>query len=487
MNPQEKIPLIKLDDYHWTIPQDTLPGMRVPGLIFADEDLIKAIDADQTARQVANVAHLPGIVGHSLAMPDIHWGYGFPIGGVAAVDVENGVVSPGGVGYDINCGVRLLKTNLNRRDVEPLRHKLVEAFFANVPCGVGSRGKIKLTQADGRGLFTKGAGWMVERGFGRPEDLEFTEERGAMPGADPDSISPRAFQRGADQLGTLGSGNHFLEIQVVEKIFDSTLAETLGLALGTVTVMIHTGSRALGHQTCDDHVARMGRAMEKYGLNLPDRQLASAPVSSPEGAAYLGAMAAAANYAWANRQAITHFVRESFESVFGTSHGRLGLDLIYDVAHNIAKRERHSLQQGGETRELLVHRKGATRAFPPGHPDLPQKYKDIGQPVIIPGDMRSGSYLLVGAPEAMAQTFGSTCHGAGRRWSRKKAIRQTKGRGIRQEMEAAGIAVRYRGKLTLQEEVWDAYKDIDHVTSVVQGAGLSRRVVRLEPLAVVKG
>jgi len=371
MSGKDAIKLEKMDEYRWLIPVGTVEGMRVPGLIFTSEELVPLIEADKTAQQVVNVAHLPGIVGYSLAMPDIHWGYGFPIGGVAAVRMEEGVISPGGVGSDINCGVRLLKTDLRLPDVEGVKEKLVDALFNNVPCGVGSHGKVRLNQGELNKVLEEGAGWAVRHGFGWEEDLEFTEERGCLSGADSGAVSKRARERGYDQLGTLGSGNHFLEIQVVEEIFDEETAGKLGLEEGLITVMIHTGSRGLGYQVCDDYLARMGEVMLKYNINLPDRQLASAPINSPEGRAYFSAMAAAANYAWANRQIITHLVRESFASVFGRNARDLEMRMIYDVAHNIAKRELHTVS--GKQVELLVHRKGATRAFPPGHPDLPDE------------------------------------------------------------------------------------------------------------------
>lgn len=478
-------PLERIDEYRWLIPTSYQRGMRVPGLIFADENLIRHIRMDQTPKQVANVAHLPGILRYSMAMPDIHWGYGLPIGGVAAVDLDGGVISPGGVGSDINCGVRLLRTDLVLKDVEDKIRKLIEGLFVNVPCGVGSRGKIRLSPQEERRVLVNGAGWAVKHGYGWSEDVDFTEERGRLEGADPETVSHRALERGKQQLGTLGSGNHFLEIQLVEDVYREQIANVLGIFPGQICMMIHSGSRGLGYQVCDDYLQVMDRAMMKYKIELPDRQLACAPLGSPEGEDYLAAMACAANYAWANRQCIMHWVRGTFEKVLGTSAEKLGMRLIYDVAHNIAKFEEHRVDR--EEKMVCVHRKGATRAFPPGHPALPEEYETIGQPVIIPGDMGTCSYVLVGAQRAMEEAFGSTCHGAGRVLSRHKAIKQTKGRAIHRELEDRGIIVRYRGKKTLREEVSEAYKNVTEVVEVVERAGISLKVAKLRPLGVVKG
>jgi len=460
-------------------------GMRAPGLIYGDEDMLKQIRGDQAPQQVANVAHLPGVIGSSMAMPDIHWGYGFPIGGVAGLDLDQGVISPGGVGYDINCGVRLVRTNLVVEDIQKKVKPLVDRLFQNIPCGVGSSGKLKLTAGDERAVLRDGAVWAVKQGFGWSEDIERTEQRGCLDGADPDALSVRAMERGKPQLGTLGSGNHFLEIQVVEAIYDTEAANAFGLEKGKITVMIHTGSRGLGYQVCDDFLDRMVKAMGKYKIRVPDAQLACAPVLSPEGREYFAAMAAAANYAWTNRQIILHWVRETFEQVLQQSAEHLGMHMVYDVAHNIAKFEEHDVQ--GEKRKIIVHRKGATRAFAAGHPEIPEKYRHVGQPVLIPGDMGTASYVLVGTEQAMKETFGSTCHGAGRLLSRHAAIRATRGRAIDRELQKQGIIVRSRGRDTLFEEAPEAYKDIDKVVEIVHRAGLSRKVARMRPLGVVKG
>jgi len=419
-------------------------------------------------------------------MPDIHWGYGLPIGGVVATDPENGgVISPGGVGSDINCGVRLLRTNLKFKDVQGKMKDLIAALFAKIPCGVGEEGTIVLSPREEREALIKGVGWAVENGYGWQQDLEFTEERGHLKNANPDAVSQRAFQRGKRQLGTLGSGNHFLEVQRVDKIFDQQAASVMGLEEDQITVMIHSGSRGLGYQVCDDYLHGWGSVMQKYGFQIPDRQLACAPVKSEEGQEYLSAMACSANYAWANRQCLMHWTREVFQNFFRMNPGELGLELVYDVAHNIAKFEDHAVDGG--VRKLCVHRKGATRAFPPEHAEIPAKYKSIGQPVIIPGDMGTASYVLVGTKKAMDETFGSTCHGAGRVMSRQAAINATRGRAIHRELEDQGIFVKARGRETLGEEVPEAYKDVDEVVSVVHEAGISRRVARMKPLAVMKG
>lgn len=477
--------LEKIDDYRWRIPKSYHEGMRVPGIIYASEKLLSKLAGDQSPEQVANVAHLPGILRYSLAMPDFHWGYGFPIGGVAAVDATDGVISPGGVGYDINCGVRLLRTDLERKDVADKIRELTDRLFMNVPCGVGSTGKLKLSPQEEREVMVRGPAWVISKGYGWSQDLEFTEAHGALSGADPDAITPRAYERGRNQLGTLGAGNHFLEIQVVDEIYDPQAANVLGLFPDQIVVMIHTGSRGFGYQTCDDYLDIVLQAAARYGIRLPDRQLACAPLSSKEGKDYLGAMAASANYAWSNRQVIMHWVRESFEQVLKKSAEDLGMKLVYDVAHNIAKFEEHEMD--GKKVRVCVHRKGATRAFPPGHPDVPELYRSVGQPVLIPGDMGRCSYALVGTQKAMEETFGSTCHGAGRLMSRGAAIRATQGRAIARELGDKGIIVRSVGKKTLQEEVPEAYKDVSDVVEVVHNAGISKRVARMRPLGVVKG
>jgi len=478
-------PFEKMDDYRWKIPETFARGMKVPGLIFADEAMLEQVRHDQAPQQVVHVAHLPGILNHSMAMPDIHWGYGFPIGGVAGLDANDGVISPGGVGYDINCGVRLVRTRLCPDDVKPKMKDLVDRLFQNVPCGVGSSGRMKLSRKDLESVLEKGAAWAVEQGYGWDEDILHTEENGCLAGADAGALTARALERGRPQLGTLGSGNHFLEIQEVTEIFSPGVAEVFGLEKGQVTIMIHTGSRGLGYQVCDDNLQLMTQAMKKYKIHLPDKQLACAPVQSPEGEAYFSAMAAAANYAWTNRQLILHWVRDTFSEVLGQTAEQMGMDLIYDVAHNIAKFENHEVE--GEKRRVMVHRKGATRAFGPGQPEVPERYRSVGQPVLIPGDMGTASYVLAGTDQAMKQSFGSTCHGAGRVMSRHAAVRKTQGRFLDRELEERGIIVRSRGRRTLQEEASEAYKDIHHVVNIVHHAGLSQKVAKMKPLGVVKG
>ena len=472
----------RIDDYRLRIPENFQEGMRVPGIIYADEKFLEQTHAEKALQQVANVASLPGIVRYSLAMPDIHWGYGFPIGGVAATDPSNGgVISPGGVGYDINCGVRLVRTNLRQQDVSKHIQKLVDGLFVNIPCGVGSRSFLRPSRREQEKILVEGAARVVGDGYGTLEDINHTEERGALSGADPSCVSRHAFERGAPQLGTLGAGNHFLEIQVVEKIYEPDTAEIFGLEEGQITVMIHCGSRGLGHQICDDYLKKIGRAMEGYGIKVADRQLACVPVTSKEGKNYFSAMACAANYAWANRQIIMHQVRETFQKVLGISPVELGMRLVYDVAHNIAKFEDH----GGK--KLCVHRKGATRAFPANHPDVPEDYRKTGQPVLIPGDMGTNSYVLVGTQKAMEETWGSTCHGAGRVMSRHAAIKAASGKSILKELQNRGITVRAKGRDTLAEEASEAYKDVNRVVDIVHRAGISRRVAKLRPIGVVKG
>ena len=479
-------PLEQVDEYRWRIPQSYDPGMRVPGLVFASEKLLRDIQNDQSLQQVANVAHLPGIVKASLAMPDIHWGYGFPIGGVAAVDPDaGGTISPGGIGFDVNCGIRLLASDLTVDEVRPKLRTLVATLFNTIPCGVGMSGDIRFTERDAPRVMAQGSRWAVAHGYGEPEDLAHTESQGCLEDADPEMVSARAIERGRSKLGTLGSGNHFLEVQSVETVFDEPVASALGLAVGQVTVMIHSGSRGFGYQICDDYLDVMERAMQRYGISVPDRQLACAPVTSDEGRRYLGAMRCAANFAWANRQCLMHLARQAFEQVFEKSQEALGLRLIYDVAHNIAKFERYRVN--GSERTLCVHRKGATRAFPPGHPEIPAEYRAIGQPVIIPGDMGRYSYLLVGAAAAMEESFGTVCHGAGRVMSRGEAVRRAAGRSIEQELERQGIIVMSRGRKGVAEEQPLAYKDVNDVVDVVHGAGLARRVARMRPMGVIKG
>jgi len=478
--------LEKVDEFRWRIPESYKPGMRVPGLIYADEGMLKQIMTDQAPEQVANVAFLPGIVNYSLAMPDIHWGYGFAIGGVAAMRVSDGVVSPGGVGFDINCGVRIMRTNLTQSEVKPKIKELIDALFYAVPSGVGSKGRIKLGSKEINEVLEKGSRWAVEKGYGRPEDLQTTEENGEMKGVDTDRVSARAKERGTPQVGTLGSGNHFLEVGVIDEIYEKDIAKVMGIEdIGQVMLYVHCGSRGLGHQVADDYIKVMVRAMQKYGIQVPDRQLACAPVNSPEGKHYLTAMCGAANYAWANRQCITHWVREAFCRVMGISEQEAGLELIYDVTHNIAKIEEHEV--AGLNEQLCVHRKGATRAFPPGHPDVPEKYRSVGQPILIPGDMGRLSYILVGTEQAMKETFGSTCHGAGRMQSRSAMKKRFNGRDVLHELESRGITVRAGSMSGLAEEAPQAYKDVETVVNVAHSAGISRKVARTRPIAVVKG
>jgi len=475
--------LKKIDDYRWEVPQTG--GMRVPGLIYTSEALLAAMGKDESFKQVANVAHLPGIVRVSLAMPDCHWGYGFPIGGVAAFSMEEGVISPGGVGYDINCGCRLLVTKLTYETVKDRLVELMNALFRAIPSGVGSTGPIKLSVQEEKKVLQEGALWAVRNGYGSLEDLETTEDGGVMAGADPEVVSERALERGRDQLGTLGSGNHFLEIEVVEEIFDDLAAQALGLKLGQVAVMIHSGSRGLGYQICDDYLARMMKDLKNLDFSLPDRQLACAYLSSPLGREYFSAMACAANYAWANRQMLTHWTRETFEKVLHLSPRDLGMRLLYDVCHNIAKKEKFVVE--GQEVELCVHRKGATRALPPGHPAVPQRYREVGQPVLIPGDMARGAYVLVGKEGALKETFGSACHGAGRVMSRSQAIKASKNRPIVREMAGRGVIVMAGGKETLHEEIPEAYKRVSEVVEVVHQAGLAGKVARLRTIGCIKG
>jgi tRNA-splicing ligase RtcB len=477
--------LRKISPETYEVPIGYKSGMKVPGRIYVDGELLRGIDGG-TVSQVANVACLPGIQKYSMAMPDAHLGYGFPIGGVAAFGQEEGVLSPGGIGYDINCGVRLLRTNLDRKDVEPLLPDLIEAAFRNVPSGLGSKGKIRLDRGQIAEVLEQGAAWAVSNGYGWDKDLDHMEENGGLAAADSSRVSQRAKERGIPQLGSLGSGNHFLEIQAVDKIYDEGAAKVMGIdRQDQIVTMIHTGSRGCGHQICSDYLRVMEGATKKYGISIPDRELACAPVDSPEAQAYYSAMCAGANFAWGNRQMIMHWVRESFEQVVGQSAESLGMDLVYDVAHNIGKKETHVVD--GEEVDLVVHRKGATRSFGPGDPAVPTDYAKIGQPVIIPGDMGTASYLLVGTEKAMTETFGSTCHGAGRSMSRSKAKRQFYGEKVRSDLRAKGIIVRAASMPVIAEEAPGAYKDVDNVVDVCHRAGISKKVARLRPLAVAKG
>lgn len=473
----------KIDDFKWVL--EKKDGMRVPGLIIASDKLMKAIKNDNSIEQVRNVAHLPGIQKYSLAMPDIHWGYGFPIGGVAAFDIDEGIVSPGGVGYDINCGVRVLTTSLTEKDVRKKVEKLTNKIYSKVPCGVGSKSDLKLSHSQIRQVLLNGSSWALKNGMAWNSDIEHTEGNGCLEGADPDILSDRAIKRGIPQLGTLGSGNHFIEVQKVDEIYNEEIASIMNLTPGGITVMIHTGSRGLGHQVCSDWVKKLRGIQNKYDFSPPDKELISAPIKSEYGQNYLAAMRAAANYAWTNRQIILHRVRESFSEVFGKSSESLKMNLIYDVAHNIAKIEEHTVN--GANKKLCVHRKGATRAFPPGHKEVPSIYRQIGQPVLIPGDMGTASYILCGTDKSMEETFGSTCHGAGRVMSRRGAIKKTGGRHITNELKDKGIYVRANSVKTIREEFPGAYKDIDEVINTVHSINISKKIARMVPIAVVKG
>jgi tRNA-splicing ligase RtcB len=472
--------LVRVDETLWEIPAGTRPDMRVPARVFADDELLEAIVGDQSLEQLENVATLPGIVEAALAMPDIHQGYGFPVGGVAAMELPDGVVSPGGVGYDINCGVRLLVLPLSDAELGERREPLVHELSRAIPAGTGKHGLLRLPAPELDEVLREGPRALVRRGIGREQDLERTESQGCLPGAEPTAVSGRAHERGAGQLGTLGAGNHFVELQRVDHLFDAATARVFGLAEGQVTLLIHSGSRGLGHQVCTDYVRTMDAVRTRYGIELPDRQLACAPSSSPEGRAYLRAMAAAANFAFANRHAIAHFAREAVAHVLGPDVARATRQ-VYDVAHNIAKIERH----GG--RDVLVHRKGATRAFPAGSHEIPGEYRAVGQPVFIPGSMGTASFVLAGEPGSLERSFGTTCHGAGRAMSRTRARKRIGGGELRRQLQAQGIAVRCPSNKGLAEEAPFAYKDVERVVEVVERAGLARRVARLVPIGVIKG
>lgn len=474
--------LKKIDEHRYIIPKNFREGMTVEGLIYANEELIRQIEKDQTMMQVANVATLPGLVGRSLAMPDAHQGYGFAIGGVAAADLETGVVSAGGVGFDINCGVRLLASDMSLDELKPRLDALLNQMFRDIPCGTGKKGVIGALSFDELDRVLKnGAHWAVEKGYGTPADLEHLEETGRLPNADPSAVSDRAKQRGKDQLGTLGSGNHFAEVQYVAEVFDEEAAKAFGLWPQQVVVMIHSGSRGLGHQVCTDYLEIMQSAMKKYNIRIVDRQLACVPIKSPEGQNYLKAMAAAANFAFANRQMMTHWTREAFQRVLG----RGDLKVVYDVCHNIAKEEVHMVD--GKPRKVLVHRKGATRAFPKHRPELPKDYYEVGQPVLIPGSMGTCSYVLVGTERAMEETFGSSCHGAGRAMSRHAAKKNITAEQLIKELQEKGIHVRGASKSGLTEEKPDAYKDVSQVVEVVHNAGIAKKVAKMIPVGVIKG
>jgi tRNA-splicing ligase RtcB len=482
----KKTDLVRIGEYIWEIPKTYRSDMRVPARIYASETLLDQIFRDESLEQLVNTAAMPGVVRRVLVMPDAHQGYGPPIGGVVATRFPDGVISPGAVGYDINCGVRLLASDLRADEVKTAVGDLISALFRNIPSGLGGedRGR-RVSGHDMDDLLVKGAAWAAKAGYGRTEDLERLEEGGAMPGADPSAVSARAKQRGSTQLGTLGSGNHFIEIQQVTDVYDAEVARAFGLFEGQLAVAIHSGSRGLGHQVCDDYVRSLQAAVQKYKIVLPDRQLVCAPLDSPEGKQYFGAMASAANFAWANRQAMTHLARKSFEQVLAGKVKRFDLHVVYDVAHNIAKIEEHEVD--GKRIKLCVHRKGATRAYGPGNPAVAPIYRAVGQPVLVPGDMGTASYVLVGTVDAMEESFATSCHGAGRTMSRAAAKKRIQGAELRQQLEARGIHVRAGSMAGLAEEAPEAYKDIDAVVEVVDGAGLARKVARLRPLAVMKG
>jgi tRNA-splicing ligase RtcB (3'-phosphate/5'-hydroxy nucleic acid ligase) len=485
MKPVTRADIRQIGTNLYQIPQDFRSDMRVPAHFYADEGFLLAALEDRSLEQLVNTATLPGVVGQAMAMPDIHQGYGFPIGGVAATLLPQGVVSPGGVGYDINCGVRLLASNSTADELRPFLPKLADALYRHLPSGVGVKGHLHTNKTELEGILRDGSQWAEREGYARREDVAHTEERGRMAGANPDKVSKHAKERGLEQVGTLGSGNHFAEIDEVTDILDAEAAALFGLRKGQVVFQIHCGSRGLGHQVATDYIETFQRASKRYGYELPDRQLVCAPLDSPEGEAYLAAMNAAANYAWTNRQVLTYHAREAFEEVLKGKAPDFDLRLLYDVAHNMAKVETHAV--GGKQQKVCVHRKGATRAFGPGHPDVPEDYRPLGQPVLVPGSMGTASYVLVGTSGAMKQTFGSCCHGAGRTLSRAEAKRQVRGEALRSELEHDGIVVRAGSLGGLAEEAPQAYKSIDRVVAVVESAGLARIVARVEPLAVIKG
>jgi tRNA-splicing ligase RtcB len=485
--PEWKGPLRKVGPCKYEIPKDYKPGMRVPGVIYADGTLLDALRLDEAPEQVANVAFLPGIVRASLAMPDIHLGYGFAIGGVAATRVDDGVISPGGVGYDINCGVRILTSKVTTGQARERLEGLVRGLFSAIPSGVGSRGAITVSRSDLTKICERGAAWAVESGYGRPRDLEFCEESGFMRQADVKAVSDKAQKRGLVQVGTLGAGNHFIEVSEIQEVYDEDIASAYGLREGFVAFQIHSGSRGFGHQVCTDYLSVMTSAVGKYGISLPDRQLACAPVRSDEGRRYFAAMCCAANYAWANRQVMTHLARQAISRALSRPEADLGLDLLYDVAHNIAKIEKHPEQPGGSPVEVCVHRKGATRAFGPGHPDVPEAYRRFGQPVLVPGDMGRRSFVMSGTAVAMRESFGSCCHGAGRTMSRASAKKGLRGEDLIEELKARGIFVKAQSTGALVEEAPEAYKDVSLVVDIAEQAGLGRKVARLVPLGVIKG
>lgn len=475
----------RIDDYLWEVPQGFREDMRVPARLYASEELLEDAMRDKSVGQLVNTATLPGIVKHALAMPDIHQGYGFPIGGVVATQPPDGVISPGGVGYDINCGVRLLGTEISQAEIQPHLEDLTNALFYNCPSGVGKKGHLRLSQKEVDQVAANGARWALKKGYARPQDIARTEENGQLAGADPGQVSQRAKQRGMPQVGTLGAGNHFIEVDVIDEIYDDQAARAMGLRQGGVAVQVHCGSRGYGHQICSDYVKRLQPAVGKYGIQLPDRQLVCAPLDSPEGRAYFGAMACAANYAFANRQVLTHYVRLSFEQTLAGHVKDWDVFQVYDIAHNIAKFETHEID--GQKKRLCVHRKGATRAFGPGFEGLPPEYQEIGQPVLVPGSMGTMSFVLAGTQRSMTHTFGSTCHGAGRTMSRTKAKKTVHGGRLKEQLARDGIIVRAGSLKGLAEEAPVAYKEVDNVVQVVHNAGIARKIARLRPLAVIKG
>jgi tRNA-splicing ligase RtcB len=477
--------LVRIEEHVYEISKGFRPDMRVPARLYADEELLEAALGDRSLEQLVNTTTLPGVVKYTLAMPDIHQGYGPPIGGVIAVDAATGIISPGATGYDINCGVRLLRSDILAEEVKPIMREIVDTLYRSVPSGVGRGGDIQLSRRETDEVLERGAAWAVSKGYGTKDDLEHTEERGALAGAEARAVSGKAKKRGRDQVGTLGSGNHFVEVGEVEAIYDEEAAEAFGLFQGQMAVWVHTGSRGLGHQVCTDYVHGFQKAVTKYGIKLPDRELVCAPFNSPEGQDYFAAMACAANYAWANRQVLTHRVRLALEQVLAGRVKDWELTLVYDVAHNIVKREEYTID--GRRVKAIVHRKGATRAFGPGMEVLPIVYREVGQPVLIPGDMGTASYVLVGTEEAMEKTFSSSCHGAGRVMSRRAAKRQIHGQELQQRLEREGIIVRGGSWKGLAEEAPEAYKDVDRVVEVVHKAGIARKVARLRPLGVIKG
>jgi len=477
--------MTKLDSNRWEISADHVDGMLTNGIIYTSDSMLSQTLEDNAPEQVANVACLPGIVGSSLAMPDIHWGYGFPIGGVAAVDGNDGSISPGGIGFDINCGVRLIKTNLSEKDAMSKIKELTDSLYKAVPSGLGSKGSLRIDERTLRNVLNEGSVWAVENGYGWEKDLEATEECGRMPDASQETVSDKALKRGMPQLGSLGSGNHFVEVDVVDEVYDDQTAKAFGLKEGDVTITVHCGSRGCGHQIATDYLQVMERYIRENNVHLPDRQLACAPLNSSVGAEYYKAMSCGANYAWANRQMITHWIRESFQSVFNNSAESLEMDVVYDVSHNIAKMERHSVN--GKNMDVLVHRKGATRAFPAGRSELSARFRNCGHPVIIPGDMSTGTYVLVGKKGALDETFGSSCHGAGRKMSRSKAIHNIKASDVRNKMNSQNIYLRSGSDEGLQEEAPETYKNVSDVVDVVCNAGLTGKVARLRPLSVIKG